>query len=142
MTNSYILTNILKKAEFESATFGHQVNIFSPPSKWKYMFSILFQVLQIFAFILCRYHSSDCPNFLPVSFLRRQALLCCDCWRLYVFLGSSLDPLCLCAPFLKILCRADAICQNRVWIGMILILLDSFSFRGSEFLFRLTLSKA
>ena len=33
MTNSYILTNILKKAEFESATFGHQVNIFSPPSK-------------------------------------------------------------------------------------------------------------
>ena len=84
----------LKEPDFENATFRHQVDIFSPPSKWKYLFSILFQALQIFAFKLCWSHIL-LPQYSALTIPKKGKCPVLIFASLYLFLGSSFDPLCL-----------------------------------------------
>ena len=98
----HFMKYVLKEAEFENATFGHQVEIFSPLSKWKYLFPVLFQALQIFAFKLCWSHAL-LPQYSALTIPKKGKCPVLIVASLYVFLGSSFDPLCLGSLFLKYL---------------------------------------
>ena len=98
----HFMKYILTEAEFENATFGHQVEIFSPSSKWKYLFPILFQALQIFAFKLCWSHVL-LPQYSAPTIPKKGKCPVLIVASLYLFLGSSFDPLCLGSLFLKYL---------------------------------------
>lgn len=154
MSNNYILSIILKKLTLRVLLLSPSGHLFFTLKMRIYIFHLFF-FFKLFRFLplyclainfllklieIKIYIKNSLINSLSLSLLRRQHLLYCAWFCLYMFLRSSFHTLCpqsFVHPFLKIILQTDAVWLNRVCMRMTFILLDYFFFRASELFFLL-----